>query len=372
MLKKVINEYISSVWYKENSTGRTLLLKLLTPILILFSTLYRGIIIVRYYLYYKGVFKSFKINTPVIIIGNITVGGNGKTPVVMGLVKALQERGYNPGIVLRGYGVNQQNKNIILIDQHTLPSVCGDEAKMIYNNTRCPVIANSDRVAAANYLVSTLKCNVIISDDGLQHYRLMRDIEICVIDGVRQFGNKKLLPAGPLREPISRLKKVDYLLTKASDGHVLANDLDDGYKKFLFNIVSQGFVNLNSGQMYSIAQMSSNLLNAELHVFAGLGNNNNFTALLSVLFLPFNFSFSNNNINNFPDHYAYTKNDFKILNDSSNILLTTEKDAVKIAELKDEISNFNNIYYLKILADLPEEFLNNLLDDLKRLVQRND
>lgn len=355
-IKKKITQYILAYWYNEDNYCKKplLILRLSTLILVVLSLLYKSCISIRWYLYNKNFLRSFKINIPVIIIGNITVGGNGKTPVVMALVKALQEKGYKPGVILRGYGVNKINNIMQPINALTPTEICGDEAKMIYNNAGCPVIANSDRVASANYLADKLNCNVIISDDGLQHYRLQRDVEVCVVDGVRQFGNKRLLPAGPLREPLSRLNKVNYLLTKGDSQNSGASNI--------FCVFPQQFINLSSGKKYSVAELSGMLIENNITIYSGLGNNNNFVNLLSALLLNINI----NNIHDFPDHYRYTKEDFRILDNGKNIILTTEKDAVKILELKSGINNFDKIFYLKISAELPAEFLNNIFNELKK------
>src|SRR5262249_40048902 len=146
---------------------------------------------------------------PVAIVGNITAGGTGKTPLVIALIEALRVRGFNPGVVSRGYGGAAER--IMRVNGHSEPRLVGDEARLIFDATHAPLCVGRDRVAAAQTLLKAAPTvDVIVADDGLQHYALARDVEICVIDGVRRFGNARLLPAGPLREPLRRLANVTF------------------------------------------------------------------------------------------------------------------------------------------------------------------
>ena len=190
---------MNNIWYKKN-----IFQYLLFPFLLI----YRVIIFIRYYLYKKNIFKSYKINAPVIVVGNISVGGTGKTPLVIALVNELKENGFFPGVISRGYG-GKSKKSPIFVDQNSDPNLVGDEAILIAKKTDVPVVVGANRVDDAKKLLE-MKCNVVISDDGLQHYALNTDVEIAVVDGERQFGNGFMLPAGPLREKESRLKEVDF------------------------------------------------------------------------------------------------------------------------------------------------------------------
>ena len=182
-------------------------LVLLTPL----SLLYHAITRVRRLAYRTGIFRSTRVSLPVIVVGNITVGGTGKTPLVAWLAEYLRGKGYRPGIIARGYGGAASNwPQQVRPDSD--PAVVGDEAVLLAAKTGCPVSVAPDRVAAANALIAGGDCDVILSDDGLQHYALQRDIEIAVIDGVRRFGTGFLIPAGPMREPASRLQEVDLVV----------------------------------------------------------------------------------------------------------------------------------------------------------------
>ena len=180
---------------------------LLWPLSLLFGLAAR----VRRLLYLHGLRRSEAVPVPLIVVGNITVGGAGKTPLVARLVDLLREAGYQPGVISRGYGgQSAQWPQQVRADSN--PRLVGDEPVLLARRCRCPIVVGPDRVAAARTLLDTHGCNVILSDDGLQHYRLQRDLEIAVVDGFRRLGNGACLPAGPLREPPSRLREVDFVV----------------------------------------------------------------------------------------------------------------------------------------------------------------
>ena len=156
-------------------------------------------------------FRSEAVGVPLIVVGNISVGGTGKTPLVARLVELLREAGYKPGVISRGYG-GQSAQWPRQVTADSDPREVGDEPVLLARRCRCPIVVGPDRVAAARALFDTYGCNVILSDDGLQHYRLQRDLEIAVVDGFRRLGNGACLPAGPLREPPSRLREVDFVV----------------------------------------------------------------------------------------------------------------------------------------------------------------
>src|SRR5690348_3657580 len=169
------------------------------------AALYGGVIRLRRALYCIGWLRRERLPVPVIVIGNLTAGGTGKTPLTIALAAELRGRGFRPGVVSRGHGGSRRES--MLLDETPDPAVVGDEPCLIRAGG-VPVAVGRDRPAAAQLLLAA-GCDVLIADDGLQHYRLARDVEICVIDGVRRFGNGRLLPAGPLREPLRRLDRVD-------------------------------------------------------------------------------------------------------------------------------------------------------------------
>jgi tetraacyldisaccharide 4'-kinase len=168
----------------------------------------------RRWVYRRNRSRRARLPVPVIVVGNIVAGGAGKTPLVVALVEGLRERGFHPGVASRGYGGTARVPT--LLGAQPDPAVVGDEPALIRNRTGAPVAVGADRVAAARLLIDAgsgaTGVDVIVADDGLQHYALDRDVEICVVDGDRRFGNGRLLPAGPLREPVSRLRDVDFIV----------------------------------------------------------------------------------------------------------------------------------------------------------------
>ena len=193
--------WIHRVWYEQASLGWLLL-----PL----SAFYWIISGCRRLFYKSGILRTHHAPVPVIVVGNITAGGTGKTPTVIWLSRLLAERGFSPGIVSRGYG-GSQSKSPMRVDANSEAAVVGDEPVLLARRSQCPVVVDADRVRAAAMLVDD-GVDIIVADDGLQHYRLARDYEICVIDGSRGLGNRRLLPAGPLRESPQRLHDVDQLL----------------------------------------------------------------------------------------------------------------------------------------------------------------
>ncbi len=194
-------------WLDRYGYSLNLVSVLLWPLSLLFGTVVR----LRRWLYQQGFGRNETFTVPLIVVGNITVGGTGKTPLVARLVELLREAGYQPGVISRGYGgQSAQWPRHVAADSD--PLQVGDEPLLLAQRCRCPVVVGPDRIAAARALLATYPCNVIISDDGLQHYPLRRDIEIAVVDGFRRLGNAACLPAGPLREPPSRLRDVDFVV----------------------------------------------------------------------------------------------------------------------------------------------------------------
>ncbi|MDF2868209.1 MAG: lipid-A-disaccharide kinase, partial [Gammaproteobacteria bacterium] len=219
-----MRQIIARLWYGHNK-----LVYLLLP----FSWLYRLIIALRRYGYKKDIFKSFTASVPVIVVGNITVGGTGKTPLVVALAHFLKQQGYKPGIVSRGYG-GQAESYPKFVNANSNPLQVGDEPLLIAKNTHCPVVVDPKRVRAVQTLLYRFACDIVISNDGLQHYALARTIEIAVIDGARRFGNAHCLPAGPLREPITRLRTIDFIVC---NGKTQADE-------YVMNLAAKRFMNV--------------------------------------------------------------------------------------------------------------------------------
>jgi tetraacyldisaccharide 4'-kinase len=267
------------------------------------SLLYGAITALRRTLYRLGVLRSVRLPVPVIVIGNISVGGTGKTPLTIALAEGLRMRGYTPGVVSRGYGGTQ--KLPLLLDALPDPAQVGDEPCLI-RASGVPVAVGRDRPAAAKLLIDA-GCDVVIADDGLQHYALARDMEICVIDGVRRFGNGRLLPAGPLREPMSRLQRVAFRV--CNGGALAAGDipmeLRGGTARALLDDHIKPLADFAGQTVHAVAAIGH-----PVRFFASLRSQG-----LQVIEHPF------------PDHHAFAASDFSF-GDCKPVLMT-EKDAVK-------------------------------------------
>jgi len=266
--------------------------------------------------YAAGLLRKVRIPVPVVIVGNLNVGGTGKTPVVIWLVKALRARGYVPGVVSRGYRGTEQ---LQAIEAETPAEVAGDEAVLIAKLAQCPVWVGRDRAAAAMRLVNDNQgVNVVVSDDGLQHYRLNRDCELAVISASQQFGNRLLLPAGPLREPVSRLQSVDAAII---NGNARINGDLSGLPNETFEMRLEGneFCNLvDATRRASPADFAG----LRLHAVAGIGEPGRFFEHLRALglaFLPHAFA----------DHHAFRAQDLEFA--GADAVLMTQKDAIKCA-----------------------------------------
>ncbi len=262
-----------------------------------------------------------------IIVGNITVGGSGKTPLVIRLVELLREAGYQPGIVSRGYqGGSRYWPRRVTADSD--PREVGDEPVLLARRCRCPVVVDPDRVSAAQTLLRSSDCDVILADDGLQHYRLARDLEIAVID-TRRLGNRACLPAGPLREPPGRLRSVDFVV-----GNGLAQE-----GEVLMVLAGERVVNLrDEGVSCTLKMLQGSLV----HAVAGIGNPTRFFNHLrqqGIRVLE----------HAFPDHYDYTIEDLDFSDELP--VLMTEKDAVKCRDWVDD-----RCWYVPVQAQLDPQW----------------
>ena len=263
--------------------------------------------------------KRSRLSVPVIVVGNISVGGTGKTPFVIWLAEQLKLAGYRPGIISRGYGGTFQHALAVFANSN--PQLVGDEPVLIAKRTDCPVFVGVNRVLAGRALLQANPlCNVIISDDGLQHYALQRDVEIALVDSTQQFGNRCLLPAGPLRESVSRLQSVDAIVVCGSDE---MTDLPVALGSTFFSMQLQGNM-LQSLNDERISQLPSNFFGKNLVAIAGIGNPERFFNQLTALGLQFEFKA-------FADHYAFSAQDLAQFSDQT--ILMTEKDAVKCRRL---------------------------------------
>lgn len=286
-----------AVWY-----GKHPLASALTPI----SWLYRAAVWLRYYLYSRDLLPVTCFNVPVIIIGNIVVGGTGKTPLVIWLTDLLKAEGYKPAVVCRGY-LGQASSWPQLVDPSSDPRLVGDEAVLIAKRCEVPVAADPNRVRAVKCLVNQTDCNIVISDDGMQHFALGRDIEIAVIDGERCHGNGRCLPAGPLREPVSRLKNVDLVVSCGSADGV----------EFEMQLVAQEVRDVRGT---GISRDLLSFKGSKVHAVCGIGNAGRFFTQLRDLGLEIQS-------HEFPDHHQFAPTDIDFKDDVP--VLMTEKDAVK-------------------------------------------
>lgn len=304
-------DWLHRIWY-EGAAGYRLLLPL--------AGLYWLAVELRRFLFRARVRQSCRPAVPVIVVGNVTVGGTGKTPVTIWLGGALRERGFRPGIVSRGYG-GSKSAGPVRVDAASDPAIVGDEPVLLALRSGLPVVVDANRCRAAEMLVGE-GCDVIIADDGLQHYRLGRDYEICVIDAARGLGNRRLLPAGPLREPIDRLAEVDQVIVNGRPpGGERLTDVEQNAIEF--RLVASDAVKLDG----SLTRPLSGFAGRTVHAVAAIGNPQRFFDMLRSLGIEV--------IEHpLPDHAGLSRADLDFA-DRFDILMT-EKDAVKLRGVGDD------------------------------------
>ncbi|HBE92790.1 MAG TPA: tetraacyldisaccharide 4'-kinase [Gammaproteobacteria bacterium] len=325
-----------TLWIQAQWQKRGLFALLMLPL----AGLYCLVMALRRRAYGTGLIKSFPIDCPVIVVGNVSVGGTGKTPLVMWLVQNLVDAGYRPGVISRGYGGSATDLPMMLADD-TPASVAGDEPVMIFRKTGRPVVIAPDRIAAADMLLSDTDCNVIVSDDGLQHLRLQRDIEIAVITSDRIAGNGWCLPAGPLREPSSVLDDIDITVTRAKQS---------GRTNWQLKLKEDDCVNVASpGERRALESFSG----STIHAVAGIGNPDDFFASLRAAGLDIIE-------HRFPDHHAYKAADLEFSDDLAVIM--TEKDAVKCLSFASP-----DWWSLTVSVVVDEGILNNIVNKLEEI-----
>ena len=278
-----------------------------------FSLLFWLITTVRRALFRLNLLKSYRASIPVVIVGNLSVGGNGKTPAVIWLVQELTKCGLNVGVISRGYGSKAKNYPL-LITPTSDPIEAGDEPVLIAARTQAPVCISPNRQQAIECLLQHTKCDVIISDDGLQHYKLQRDFELVIMDAKRGLGNGFLLPAGPLRELPSRLKNVDIIITNGSENQ---------YSDAVMTLKPQYAVNLVTKAQRPLNEFS------QATAIAGIGNPPRFFTMLQQHGIQLMETQA------FQDHQSFSPELFAKF-DKNRPLLMTEKDAVKCMTFAEE------------------------------------
>lgn len=284
------------------------------------------VVSIRRRLYALSVFKSYRPPVPVIIIGNVVVGGTGKTPVVNAVTEYLRGRGWHPGVVSRGYG--GESSGPVLVHENSTAKEVGDEPLLIARRCTAPVVVGRNRADAVRFLLKLHpQVDIVVTDDGLQHYALARDVELAVVDGARMQGNGHLLPVGPLREPWSRIRDVDFVIVNG----VAAKNLPDSHQVCL---CAGDPLPVRSGEEVSSSRTVA--------AFAGIGNPQRFFETLTALGYEVE-------AHSRPDHYRYSATDFASV---QRPVMMTEKDAVKCADFAP-----TGAAYLPVEAQLPLAFL---------------
>lgn len=322
-MKSTLAHHISQNWYL--SPWRNSYLAPLWLLFVLLSGLRR--------LYYR-LRPAKALFSPVVIVGNISVGGTGKTPLIEYLLKQCHQQGLKAGVIARGYG--GAGDYPLRLDKHTSVAQAGDEPVMLYHNCPVPFVVDPKRNRALASLLNE-NLDVIFSDDGLQHYALARDYEIVVIDGARGFGNGWRLPIGPLREPISRLQQADLVLQQGHD----------------FVLKPCEFINLHTQQTLSVADFIQQYATMPIKAIAGIGNPERFFHSLKALGLK-------PDVQAFKDHYPFSQTDL----DATMLTVMTEKDAIKCASFAS-----SQHWYLKVSlmpTNAMQQRIDTLLTNLKQ------
>ncbi|NOQ78780.1 MAG: tetraacyldisaccharide 4'-kinase [Gammaproteobacteria bacterium] len=326
---------------------------MLAPISFLFCSL----VFIRRLCYRLGIFKSVSEKLPVIVVGNIYIGGSGKTPFVIWLVEQLKDAGYKPAVVSRGYGaLNEKEADLPwprLVNLQQDIRLFGDEPFIIHQATQCPVVVDPDRKRAVKKISRSTDCDVIISDDGLQHYAMSRFIEINITDARRLYGNGLCLPAGPLREGVGRLNSVDYIIYNISRGfaHKTVPQETIQYPEKTFSMEYELLLMKSLSEQTEQSMTLKDFKGKIVHAVAGIGDPEQFFTLLKnygliVIEHPFN------------DHYQYKKSD--LVFDEPHPVIMTEKDAVKCRRF-----SLSDSWYLPIKAKIDHNLLIQIVNQLK-------
>ena len=324
-MERTVFRLLDEMWYgRRRSWGRRL-----APLSVPFAAAVR----VRRALFRRGLRRSHRVGAPVVVVGNIAVGGTGKTPLVVWLVRCLRDHGFRPGVICSGYrGTARDWPRHVHVDSD--PAEVGDEAVLVAKRCGCPVTAGRDRVAAARALLRGSDCDIVVSDDGLQHYRLARDIEIAVLDGERRHGTGWCLPAGPLREPVARLASVDFVVAK---GRARQGEYRMDLTGRTLRLAADDAVAIDAAELSA----------GPVHAVTGIGNPASFFARLQDLGLrviP----------RELPDHHPFSAADLEFHDERPVVM--TEKDAVKCRGFAGR-----NHWYLPVDAEVDAGFESDLM-----------
>ncbi len=340
---KTLSDWFERIWYRRERRDWLVVILLLPLSLVFYCiTTLRRFFLKR---------KQACLSVPVIVVGNISVGGTGKTPLLCALAQALTQRGLRVGIISRGYGGDYlESARIVAIDD--VVGRVGDEPLLIARATQCPVVIGRGRYLAAQYLLAHQFVDVILSDDGLQHYALPRDVEIVVLDAERGIGNGFCLPVGPLREPASRLQAADFVVI---NGQPVQHNMHPKIENFLsVQLLPQCWVSVASSKVFPLETVDKK---TTVHAVAGIGNPSRFFATLK------NMGFTVIE-HAFPDHHMFIEKDC-LFNDEFPVLMT-EKDAVKCADFAKA-----NWYALRVAMSLPEEWVDAVWQTASNKFQKN-
>lgn len=307
------------------------------------SIVYALVIWIRRRLYFSGIKSIEESSVPVVVVGNIVAGGAGKSPLVAYLVRHLQELGYAPGVVSRGYGADVRADEVVEVRENSRAKDVGDEPLMLKRQLACPVVVAPRRAQGVQKLAE-LGCNLVVADDGLQHYAMARDIEICVVDAKRRWGNGRLLPSGPLREPLSRLSEADYIVL---NGHAdsFQNPVN-APEPVSMTLAPQPLKSLSSDATQTLESMRAR----QVVAVAGIGNPERFFGLLELKGLDIERLV-------FEDHHIYQPSDFA--NIKNKTIIMTEKDAVKCYSY-----DLEDAWYLPVEARLSDNLAERIVERL--------
>ena len=319
-----IYQIINDQFYKKFSW-----IILLTPLSLLFFIFIQT----RKYFYSIQLLKSFKLSRPVIIIGNITLGGTGKTSLIQKIIEDLIKKKISVGVISRGYGAIAKYPQEVF--KNSKVQDVGDEPLLLKKKYGIPIFVGKDKVSVGQFLIDKYpNVQLILSDDGLQHYKLMRDLEICIIDGDRGLGNNRLLPSGPLREPKSRLNQCNLVVLNGKN-----YNFDYDYLMFCKN---PNFLINKKNHKIKLAQFKKK----NIFIMSAIGNPNRLIKFFRSKGFNFQYKF-------FDDHYFFKQVDFDGL--EKKIIVMTEKDVIKCQNI-----NHDNIWYLPVSVEIDEGFMNEI------------